>query len=346
MEIKFDLNSKKNNFEKYAHVESKLIIDTCLDLKPHVSIMIPTYKRPHLLKEAIDSAVGQKTDVIFEVVIVDNDADAEFSEELKELVGSYKSANIRYYRNEVNIGMFGNWNRCIELARSKRYTILNDDDLLHELYLKSMCNILQADSGISLLATNAIRFCSPTELNTVYKIDKSATCKVINVQSLLWGHFTNGALGTIFEKEPAISLGGYDEDLFPNADYFFAMKYCYTNKAILINNNSAYARWGDNESMKLNTIRGFIINDYQLWSDMIVILRNNNEMSWLSGCYYKFLSRVLTISKVRKYVSITEATTSELIEFIPFKVTRLTQYGDWFLNRLNLKILSLVKRYM
>ena len=34
---------------------------------------------------------------------------------------------MKYYKNEKNIGMYGNWNRCIELSNGEYLTILNDD---------------------------------------------------------------------------------------------------------------------------------------------------------------------------------------------------------------------------
>jgi len=43
---------------------------------PEVSIMIPAFRRLHLLDEAIRSALAQRTRIPFEVVVVDNDAEA------------------------------------------------------------------------------------------------------------------------------------------------------------------------------------------------------------------------------------------------------------------------------
>ena len=48
-----------DNFAKYKHVESVRLYGEHNAVPPKVSITIPTYRRPELLKEAVESAVNQ-----------------------------------------------------------------------------------------------------------------------------------------------------------------------------------------------------------------------------------------------------------------------------------------------
>ena len=55
------------------------------------------------------------------------------------------------YKNEKNLGIYGNWNRCLQLARGKWYTMLHDDDLLSNNFLKEMMGVLNKNPKISCL---------------------------------------------------------------------------------------------------------------------------------------------------------------------------------------------------
>jgi len=302
--MKFDLNSKKNNFEKYAHVQSKLIIDTCPDLQPQVSIMIPTFKRPHLLKETINSAIEQKSDVIFEVVIVDNDACGEFSEELEELVNSYQNENIRYYRNLENIGMFGNWNRCIELARGKWITILNDDDTLLTDWLSAVYEEINRQSMIITGYKKVYSSREIAEYNVNYKHAKHIKVEEIKSRHQFSAHQSNGTLGILMEKQKALIIGGFDELLFPTADYNFNFIYWYKFGTYRVCNELALFRWEENESLKPEVMRGFLRNDYYMWK------KYGNEIfkkSKAKRILIEYTSYIKTIKRAKNFSSVDDS---------------------------------------
>ena len=92
---------------------------------PEITVVIPTFNRAELLRKAVNSVLAQ-TDVDLEVVISDNCSDdhtpqvaAEFQHDLR----------VRYFRNERNIGMVGNWKRAIfEHSQSDWFVLMSDDD--------------------------------------------------------------------------------------------------------------------------------------------------------------------------------------------------------------------------
>ena len=122
------------DIHKYDLIKSKLIYGKPKKCK--FSIIIPTYKRVDFLREAIQSAVDQDYPD-FEVVIVDNnDDDEKIAEKVKGLISDFESDKILYYRNEKNIGIYGNTLRAAQLANGEYVALLNDDDLLNPSYLK------------------------------------------------------------------------------------------------------------------------------------------------------------------------------------------------------------------
>jgi glycosyltransferase involved in cell wall biosynthesis len=131
-----DIFLLNDNFSKCDHVKTITLYEnnTDRDILPEVTIAIPTFKRHDLLKIALESALNQTGVDNFEVIVVDNDPTRGCETEL--LMMDYIGNKVSYFKNEENIGMVGNWNRCISLARSKYITILNDDDWLEHEYLQ------------------------------------------------------------------------------------------------------------------------------------------------------------------------------------------------------------------
>lgn len=334
MTLNYDLGKNKDNFGKYSNVNSKLILDFSIKgFEPTVSILIPTYKRPDLLQEALESVIKQVAEIDFEIIVVDNDASLEFSDEIVNFIMTLDDHSIKYYVNECNIGMFGNWNRCIELAIGEWYTILNDDDILHPLFLDSMYDFLRNNSSASLVSTNAVFFSDENDLEKKSIINKNAVPEKINYKSMLWGHFTNGSLGTLYKTQLSIKLGGYDESLYPNSDYFFATKYVFNYESYILANKTAYARWAVNESMKLDTIRNNIRNDYLMWSTLNEFYLNSGLVNIFEFRFYSVLFKVLCMLKVRSYSRTTNHKATEIARSIPFKVNIIFTCGNWFLSR-------------
>jgi len=104
-----------------------------------LSVTIPTYNpNPAYLKKAIESVLNGGFDSRFmELIIVDNNS---------TLVNIYeickKYSEVTYINNLINLGMSGNWNRCIELAKGEYIHILHDDDYVVDGFYTNAINIL------------------------------------------------------------------------------------------------------------------------------------------------------------------------------------------------------------
>src|SRR4051794_32697132 len=93
--------------------------------EPVVSVCIRVFNGQDYVGVCIDYALGQ-TFPDFELLVVDNCSD----DRTPEIVRSYHDQRIRYIRNDRNLGMGGNFNRCLELARGKYIVIIPHDDLI------------------------------------------------------------------------------------------------------------------------------------------------------------------------------------------------------------------------
>jgi glycosyltransferase involved in cell wall biosynthesis len=95
-----------------------------------ITLAIPFYSDLALLRRALDS-VSRQTLADWQVVVSD-DAGPEGG--ARELVASYGDGRMRCCRNTVNLGMAGNWNRCLDLAETDLVTLLHADDELLDNY--------------------------------------------------------------------------------------------------------------------------------------------------------------------------------------------------------------------
>lgn len=92
-----------------------------------ITTFIPTFRRPALLKRAIDSILKQ-TYPHFQIYVCDNAS----GDETAEVVAQYaqKDGRIHYFCHKENIGMMGNYQFGLSLVKTPYFSFLSDDDLL------------------------------------------------------------------------------------------------------------------------------------------------------------------------------------------------------------------------
>lgn len=270
-----------DNFAKTAHIPSIPIIISKLDVVSKVTIAIPTFKRPELLKEAIESAFNQIDYSDYEVIVVDNNPERDC--ETERLLKKYSDKRIAYYKNSENIGMYGNWNRCIELARGEYVTILNDDDTLSEEYLKSVNGIISRQNKIiDALITGFQLIDSDGKITSEKNHSRSKISRIIALD-LLFGNINPGSLGILFTRKTLINIGGYDETYYPSSDYMFLVKYLVNfDNVFYFNKVLANYRIAVNESKKLITLQGFIDTDKEIRKTFLVIYPKLKKLVELS----------------------------------------------------------------
>jgi glycosyltransferase involved in cell wall biosynthesis len=97
-------------------------------MQPRVTVCIPAYNRPDLLREALESLTWQDLERDEYVVAISDDASKE---ELEETVREYEDRlNILYRRNPTNVGHLANFEAVSQLCRTPYISFLPDDDLL------------------------------------------------------------------------------------------------------------------------------------------------------------------------------------------------------------------------
>ena len=91
-----------------------------------LQIFIPFYGPLEYLQDAVNSVLNQ-TDPDWRLTVVD---DQYPSDEPAKWLDSLADPRITYLRNEENLGVTGNFNRCIELSTADRVVLMGGDDKL------------------------------------------------------------------------------------------------------------------------------------------------------------------------------------------------------------------------
>ena len=247
------------NFTNNAEISSKLIIESNINFIPKITIAIPTFKRANLLKEALDCAINQISFDNYEILVVDNDVNRNCESE--QLVNSYNNNRLSYYKNAQNIGMFGNWNRCITLSKGDYITILNDDDTLEENYLFKVDYYLKRMGEVDALLVK-FNYIDSNSIITSKVNQYNDIVKRVLLLELFWGNINPGSLGILFSKKKMLKIGGFDESYFPSSDYKFLVDYIANfNNVFIVNQYLANYRFAFNESNKLIVKNNFIKKD-------------------------------------------------------------------------------------
>ncbi len=263
-------------FEEWKHVPSRLAYHSprATHGEPVLTIAIPAFRRFDLLCEAVRSAMVQDFKRPFEVIVVDNDPDSDNAEHLLDAIPEIASIDFRYYVNAQNIGMFGNWNRCIELGQAEWHTLLNDDDLLDNNFVSSMFRVLDRKPDIDALIcrkrTLDERPGRPTApAGTLHRLLQQAwlearfwgrSARQIHPRLLFWGGTLGNTVGMIARKGDLLQLGGYQPEEYPTADWYLQVRLALRlhfaqHRAVL-----ASIRIAVNESMKPGIWKGFFQN--------------------------------------------------------------------------------------
>lgn len=102
------------------------------DAEP-LTVAIPFYKGHAYLRAAIESVLRQ-TSPAWRLIVCDDGPEPS----TREVVELFGDARIRYLKNDRNLGMAGNWNRCLDAADTDLVNLLHNDDELLPNYVELM----------------------------------------------------------------------------------------------------------------------------------------------------------------------------------------------------------------
>ena len=121
---------------------------------PKVSVCIPTFNNANFLRQAVESVLRQNNQD-FEIVIVDN-CSTDHTGTLVEDLQKKNDGRIRFYKNDRNIGLAGNFNKCLKYAHGIYIKFLCSDDVLLPECLEKMVAALDAHQSVRLVCSGRL----------------------------------------------------------------------------------------------------------------------------------------------------------------------------------------------
>ncbi len=94
---------------------------------PEITAVIPTYRRPKLLRRAIESILGQSYPHV-RVIVSDNASGDETPEVVRSIAA--RDPRVRYHAQPENLGAVANFRWVMAAAETPWFSILSDDDFL------------------------------------------------------------------------------------------------------------------------------------------------------------------------------------------------------------------------
>lgn len=121
-----------------------------MSIKPTVSIILPTYNRPNLLTEAIESIISQSLKD-WEIIVIDDGSNPRTDQfDIQKKYGSQIS--VIHHKN--SLGGAAAKNTGARIAKGKYLAFLDDDDLYDSKYLENAIATLESNEQIKTLFMN------------------------------------------------------------------------------------------------------------------------------------------------------------------------------------------------
>jgi glycosyltransferase involved in cell wall biosynthesis len=180
--------------------------------EPQVSVVIPTFNRPDLLVQAVDS-VCRQDDVDLELVIVD-DAGADIPAETFARLLRQRWP-ITVVRHRRNLGLGASRNTGVSLAHGSWITMLDDDDALVQGSIVQLLDAARAAREAQFVFGDHLRQGydgdRPTDLEH-RRGGIGALRDLFTENPIMCGSF-------IIQRRAFVALRGYREDLPVHEDY-------------------------------------------------------------------------------------------------------------------------------
>jgi glycosyltransferase involved in cell wall biosynthesis len=183
-----------------------------------ISVIIPTYNRPFLLRSAMESVLNQ-TFQDFEIIVVDDAPDGS----AQESVSGFKDTRIRYFRHDCNKGEAASRNTGISNSSGEFLAFLDDDDEWLPDKLALQVDLLEkASSRVGAVYTGML-FVNLDDNNV---LSQSIPTKRGDISKDMLSVNVVGTPSKVLIRRSCIDkVGLFDENLSYYVDYDFFLRF-------------------------------------------------------------------------------------------------------------------------
>lgn len=190
---------------------------------PLFSVVIPTYRRPAMVKRAVESVLRQ-TERDFEVLVVDDAS----GDETPAVVAAVADPRVRYLCREVNGGAGACRNDGVAAARGEFVSFLDDDDEYLPEFLALTRATLEGSGAEVGLSWSGIRWIRRTQQGDVLEREERWEPRYASREQAYLAFLANRHVGTncglTVKRATFLRLGGFDVSLRNAQDTDFLIR--------------------------------------------------------------------------------------------------------------------------
>ena len=178
-------------------------------MQPLVSICIPAYNNAGYIKDTIESILKQTYQNIELIIVDDNSKDNTL-----EVIQSMKDPRVKVFHNEENLGMVGNWNKCLSLANGEFVKLICADDMLDQNAIELEAEALENNPSANLVESDTrLVDINGKKTGVFHRYRKSGLVdgKKIAKTSLLIQNFFGAPVNNMIRKAALDKVGYFDE---------------------------------------------------------------------------------------------------------------------------------------
>jgi glycosyltransferase involved in cell wall biosynthesis len=241
---------------------------------PLVSVLVPTYNYGRFLDEAIQSVLAQ-TYQNFELIIVDNNS----TDNTAAVVQKYLAdPRISYHRNGRNLGLVGNWNKCVEYAKGEFIKFLMADDKFKPGLLSEFVDVMFRYPNVSLVTSNSEMFGARSKPRISNFIGlQSGREMIVRCLRQGSGNLIGEPTTVMFRKKDLDRVGAFKSDFTCLVDLNMWLRLLDCGDAYFIAKNLSYFRVHNDQYSAKTNVNNWI-DEYHFYKD--VKEHNTYNVEW------------------------------------------------------------------
>ena len=191
-----------------------------------VTILIVTFKSHYIIEKCLDNI-----DKKFNIILIENSNDLDFTYKLEKKYENLKCINIGY-----DSGFGYALNRGVEKVNTDYFIAMNPDTFPEEGCLEKLLESVENYDDIAMVTPLTLLNKNSKEFSAYGNFDNKQLIK--NSKNIMEVHWVNGNI-FLMNKKIFLDLGGFDEKIFIEYDERELQRRIYlSNKKILINFNA------------------------------------------------------------------------------------------------------------
>lgn len=264
--------------------------------KSKVSVCIPTYNGEAYIKKTLESILNQ-TYINVEIIIVDDGS----VDKTLEIISTYNDSRIRIIKNEKNLGMVNNWNKCFEYVTGEYILFLFQDDIISKDAIEKKVDILDKNKDVTMVfsATSIIDENDNVKLKRrSFKKDIIIDGKKVIRKSFRKKNIFGEPSNIMYRKNICDKIGEFNTNLTYTPDWEYSLRILKYGKMAYIDEVLTYFRISKT-SMTRNLLKkqDNIIKDDNIFVNSISNFYQD-EITKIDIFLHKIMTKIRTIMKI------------------------------------------------